>query len=137
MYLFINTCLENKIVFALKEKNVIIKKEFSVKNRQMEKIIGILDKFLNNNKIALEKISAIIGVTGTGKFTAARLGVSIANALSYSLAIPSEGLRLGEFESIAEAFTIGEKKLKNKKSGLLCPFYDKEPNITATKSQNQ
>src|SRR4030042_810882 len=134
MLLFINTCIENKIVLAFKEKNVIIKKEFSVKNRQAEKIIGILDKFLKNNKISLEKISAIIGVTGPGKFTAARLGVSIANALSYSLAIPSAGLRLDEFQSIEEAFALGEKKLKeNKKSGQLCPFYDKEPNITSKK----
>ncbi|MFH0854184.1 MAG: hypothetical protein V1891_01700 [bacterium] len=131
MYLFINTCIENKIVLAFKEKNVIIKKEFLVKNRQAEKIIGILDKFLKTNKISLKKISAIIGVTGPGKFTVTRLGVSIANALSYSLAVPPAGLRLDEFGSIAEAFAIGERKLKeNKKSGQLCPFYDKEPNIT-------
>lgn len=134
MTLFINTCIENKIILALKRDSFIIKKETALKSRQSEKIIELLDKFLKNHKIDIKNISAIIVVNGPGKFTAARAGVNAANALSYGLQIPIIALRLDAFFDLKDAFDCVEKKNKKiKKTFYIKPFYDKEPNITSKK----
>ena len=50
-------------------------------------ILEVLDK----HKLVLKDISEIMVATGPGSFTGLRVGVAVANALSYSLQIPVNG----------------------------------------------
>jgi len=139
MYLLINTCVEKKIIFAIKHCQKIIQKEILVKDRQGEKMIKELDRFLVKNHLTLKNVDGIITINGPGKFTALRAGVSIANGLAYALKIQVIGLAFNEFDSIADVFSLAEKKFKIKKNIGSCvsPAYGKEPNIFIKKAKKQ
>ncbi len=47
-----------------------------------------LAKLLNKSSISLENIDGIVCFRGPGSFTGLRIGLSVANALAYSLDIP-------------------------------------------------
>lgn len=134
MILFINTCVENKIILAIKTGATIIKQENISKNNQSEKMILTIDGFFKKNKIDIKKILEIVAVSGPGKFTSARAGVSVANAFAYALKIPVAPLRLDEFYDLRQAFAIADEKIKKAKMGeYISPFYDKTPNIISKK----
>lgn len=78
--------------------------------------------------VRLHQLEGIVGYRGPGSFTGLRIGLSVANALAYSLAIPVVA-------------TDGEAWLQDGISELLdglnqkvaMPEYGAEPNITAPK----
>jgi len=88
-----------------------------------------IDEILNKSSKTLEDVGGIIAFKGPGSFTGLRIGLSVANALSYSLNIPvvsstadqwvADGLKklqAGENEKIAlpeygsDAFVSRPKK---------------------------
>lgn len=54
-------------------------------------LLGLIDKVLKKGKIKKEDLDEIKVSTGPGSFTGIRVGVSVANALAYSLKIPVNG----------------------------------------------
>lgn len=133
MVLLINTSTEREIILALKEKEKIIEKRIKLKGGQSEKMIDELNKFLSEHKIYTNKIKGIIVVTGPGKFTSLRAGVSMANALAFSLKIPAVGISLNEANSSNNMFSVSEDKFKKIGEHIIVPFYGQEPNITSKK----
>ncbi len=74
------------------------------KSIQTEKIISnktqiilpMIDKILKKHSLELENLSEISINVGPGSFTGLRIGLAIANALSFVLKIPINGKKVGE-----------------------------------------
>ena len=117
-----------------KAGKLIAKKEFKAKYRQSERLLPAIDLLLKKAKVKLQDLAGIAVVRGPGPFTATRIGVTVANALSYALNIKIAGLRADEFNTVEAMIAMGWKKLKKEKAGKIVePVYDREPNITISK----
>ena len=57
----------------------------------------MVEKVLKGKGLTLKDIDSIEVNTGPGSFTGIRVGMSIANALSFSLKIPVNGKKVGDF----------------------------------------
>ncbi len=114
MILFINTCIEKKIILAIKENGKILKKEYEIKNRQAENMVASLDNFFVSFKKKIDNLKGVIAVNGNGNFTSLRVGISTANAISYALNIPIIDVRFDEFKDLEEVFLIYEKNKTRK-----------------------
>jgi len=135
MYLFINNISLNKITLGLgqakKPFDFLNLRNFQNKNDRV--LLGI-DRLLKKNKKTLSSLKGIIIINGPGSFAGIRVGLSVANTLSWALNIPAVGVNLSQEKDNQELVKIGMKKLlkiKNKKPVM--PFYGKEPNITKSK----
>jgi tRNA threonylcarbamoyladenosine biosynthesis protein TsaB len=74
------------------------------------------------------KITGIVAFQGPGSFTGLRIGISVANTLSYSLGVPVVGAVEKDW------IKSGLKALKSaKKDVYVMPEYGAEPNITIQK----
>ncbi len=132
MILYINTTERDFIKFALIDNKSIglnnpILSIKNVGNKQSENMIFLLNKFLKSKRIKLNNISKIVVNRGPGSFTSVRVGVVLANTLSYSLKIPVIGV---------DSFTPEKKEdylellKQSSKEEFIKPFYYKEANIT-------
>ena len=130
MFLIINTADSEKFFLALaKKEKIIFKKEFFVKYRQTEKLLPEIGKLFK--KYDNKTIKGIIVVSGPGSFTSLRIGITVANTLSWALNIPICAVKLNEFNNSDELIKMGNQKLKKiKGKNIIYPFYGQEPNIT-------
>jgi len=89
MILYIDTSdsLETKVGLD----NKIYK--FETKNHKSQKLLSLIDKILKKNKKSIKDISEIKVNLGPGSFTGLRVGISVANALSWALDIPINNRR--------------------------------------------
>ena len=69
----------------------------TVNNTQTQEVLPLIEKLLKEKKIKFNQINRIKVNTGPGSFTGLRVGVSIANALSFALKIPVNNKKAGEF----------------------------------------
>ena len=85
----------------------------------------IIDVLMEGNT-RLHELQGIVAYKGPGSFTGLRIGLSISNALAYSLQIPI--VTATEDDCVASGINrlIGKE---NEEVGL--PLYGAEPNITA------
>jgi tRNA threonylcarbamoyladenosine biosynthesis protein TsaB len=86
-----------------------------------QKIVELLTQSHNE----LDDIKAIVCFRGPGSFTGLRIGLSVANAMSYSLKIPIVGAEGGNWQADAIA-----KILKNINDKQVTPLYGNDPYIT-------
>ncbi|HUD09615.1 MAG TPA: tRNA (adenosine(37)-N6)-threonylcarbamoyltransferase complex dimerization subunit type 1 TsaB [Patescibacteria group bacterium] len=63
-----------------------------------EAVLPVIERLLKQNKLDIKEIEAIKVNKGPGSFTGLRVGVAIANALSFLLKIPVNGKKVGELE---------------------------------------
>ena len=63
-----------------------------------EATLPAIDKLLSRNKLKIADIEQVEVSKGPGSFTGLRVGVAIANALSFLLKIPVNGKKVGELE---------------------------------------
>lgn len=139
MYLLIATPDNNKFSLAIGkeniEKSLIVRKEY----KQSELLLRSIDRLVGN-----EKLSGVMVVAGPGAFSALRIGIVTANTLGYSLDLPVVGVKLKKDwlnlkgdDLLKKIWQEGKKKLRGsngwKNQMLVCPFYDKAPNITKPK----
>lgn len=61
-------------------------------------VLPLIDKILKQYKFTLDNIDFIQVNTGPGSFTGLRVGVAIANTLSFALLKPVNNKKLGEIE---------------------------------------
>jgi len=89
MMLYIDTSdsLETKVGLD----NKIYK--FETKNHKSQELLFLIDKVLRENKKNIKDISGIEVNLGPGSFTGLRVGLSVANALSWALDIPINNKR--------------------------------------------
>lgn len=71
--------------------------EQKIDTRKAQVVLPLFDKLLKRNNLKMSDISAIEVNTGPGSFTGIRVGISIANALSFALHIPVNKKKIGEF----------------------------------------
>lgn len=95
-------------------------------HRQLAETIHLKIKLLcEQNKLSFQDINDIIVFEGPGSFTGLRIGISVANALSYGLNIPIVGVQ-GE-----QWIEKGLKLISTKRNPApVVPFYGADANIT-------
>ncbi|MBU4332425.1 tRNA (adenosine(37)-N6)-threonylcarbamoyltransferase complex dimerization subunit type 1 TsaB [Patescibacteria group bacterium] len=135
MILVINTAESNKLVIAITRDDFILDKTVvRVQYKESEKLLSTVDKLLKKNKVKLTDLQGVVVVKGPGGFSSVRVGVVVANTLSYALQIPVVGVKLSEFEDLQGLIKMGKLRLKKTRVGeTVEPFYGREPNITGSK----
>lgn len=96
MKLFIDTSDSEEITVGLDGKT------FKEKARQKasQKLLPFIDELLKKKGKSLKDITEIEVNTGPGSFTGLRVGVSVANALGWTLGIPVNGKDLEKGEVV-------------------------------------
>ena len=95
--LFIDTSDNKKIVVGLRIQGKEFKKERGVEKNRDQAALPLIDTLLKEHKIKLSDIHSIKVSIGPGSFTGLRVGMAIANALSFALEIPVNNKKIGEF----------------------------------------
>ena len=86
--LSIDTSSNKQIIIGLRvnEKQHWIKKKIG--NRKAQVVLPMIDRWLRQHKVSLKDLRSIRVNAGPGSFTGIRVGMAIANALSFALKIP-------------------------------------------------
>lgn len=124
MYLYINTVShENAEVSIIgNDLGVMDTSGFSCEYQFQikDKLLKEIDKILARNKIVLKDLNGIIAANKSKEMTSLRIGISVANALAYSLDIP--------------VFGAGDKGFrKSRKFKPLKPEYEINPMLANVK----
>lgn len=95
--LLIDTSSNKEIAVGLEidRKKYILKRKINVQKAQAALLM--IEKILSKHNLKLKDLNEIKINTGPGSFTGLRVGVSVANALSFALKIPVNGKAAGEF----------------------------------------
>jgi tRNA threonylcarbamoyladenosine biosynthesis protein TsaB len=88
MILCIDTSDMKKVVVSLRKEGKILDTISEDREYGSQVLLPIIDKILKKNKLEYADLKGIEVETGPGSFTGLRVGVAVANALSYSLGIP-------------------------------------------------
>lgn len=95
--LLIDTSSNKEIIVKLQ----IGKKEYQNKQKigsqKAQVVLPLINKLLKKHKLQASDLDRIAVNTGPGSFTGLRVGISVANALSFALKIPVNGKKVGEF----------------------------------------
>lgn len=94
MILFIDTSKRNEVKVRLEFSNKI--KDKIAEDVQSQNVLVLINQLLKENKAKLSDLKEIKVNTGPGSFTGLRVGISVANALGFSLNIPVNGERAGK-----------------------------------------
>lgn len=101
-------------------KRAALKKKFSSKRDQAEKLLPAIVEFFKAHKLKLSDLKGIEVANRGGSFTSLRVGVVTANALAYSLGIAVAGESGG-----AKIVHQGRREFK-----VVEPSYGRAPRIT-------
>ncbi len=93
--LFLDFCSHRKC-FALTEDASVLAEMELQDHTDESSVMPAIETLLKNADRTLKDIGRIAAVTGPGGFMSQRVGLSIANALSWSLHIPISGLHLSD-----------------------------------------
>lgn len=94
MILYINTKDQQKVEVSLKKEGKIVKTLSKSREYGSQLLLPLIEKILKQEKIKYRDLKEIEVETGSGSFTGLRVGVSVANALGYSLNIPVNSKKL-------------------------------------------
>ena len=95
--LSIDTSSNKEILVGLRidGKEHLIKQEIGLQKAQV--VLPMMDKLLNTHGLSVTDLNKIEVNTGPGSFTGLRVGIAIANTLSFALSIPINNKKKGEF----------------------------------------
>ncbi len=84
--LYINTADKNRIEVELKGdlRDSLIKEQ----SFGSQVLLNLIDQILEQNKLSLKDLDAIEVNRGPGSYTGIKVGISVANALAFSLKVP-------------------------------------------------
>jgi L-threonylcarbamoyladenylate synthase len=94
--LLIDTADNKKNIIGLKINSKKFLKVEDVNSNRTQMILPMIDRLLKENEIKLRDICAIEVNIGPGSYTGLRVGLAVANALSFALKIPINGKKVGE-----------------------------------------
>lgn len=94
----IDTADNQNLVVSLEIKEKKDSIDSNGKSVKSQVVLPYIDTLLKRNKVNLGDIKGITVATGPGSFTGLRVGVAIANALSFFLEVSLNGKKVGELE---------------------------------------
>jgi len=94
MILHIDTKDKKTIKVSLKQKNKVIKSLREENQYGSQVLLPLILKLLQPTTYNLQTLQGIEVEIGPGSFTGLRVGVSVANALGFSLGIPVNGKKI-------------------------------------------
>lgn len=94
MILQIDTKNQKVVTVALKNNGKIVKSVSQENEYGSQVLLPLITKLLQDTGCKLQDLEGIEVEKGPGSFTGLRVGVSVANALGYSLGIPVNGKRM-------------------------------------------
>lgn len=92
MLLYIDTSDNQKTIVGLGQKRL----EKPTGPDKSQPVLTLINQILKKNKKTLKDLTEIEVNTGPGSFTGLRVGIAVANALSWALKIPVNGKRVGK-----------------------------------------
>jgi tRNA threonylcarbamoyladenosine biosynthesis protein TsaB len=115
--------------FALYSDHTLLAATKYLAHRDLAQTIHIkIAELLKQSKLSLKDIEGIICFKGPGSFTGLRIGLTVANSLSYGLNIPIVGSKGPNWQTKAIDDLANHKNQKT-----VLPFYGSEPHITQPK----
>jgi tRNA threonylcarbamoyladenosine biosynthesis protein TsaB len=96
MKLYIDTSQREEIIISLGGE--IFKT--NSKKEKSQRLLPFIDEVLKKKKLTLKDLTEIKVNTGPGSFTGLKVGVSVAQALGFSLGIPVNGKDMKKGENI-------------------------------------
>ena len=94
--LILDTSDNKKIMVGLKINNKKYIQTKKITSNKTQIILPMIDKILKKYALKPKDLSEIKINAGPGSFTGLRVGLAIANALSFTLKIPVNGKKIGE-----------------------------------------
>lgn len=126
MLLFINTNSKEEINFAITDDAGIVlnSKKHIIDFKDSQKILNLLEEFINNSKLNINNINYLVVCNGPGINMNFRIGIIISNTIAYALKIKMVSILSSEFSSLEEFIKIGIEKINKKEySDLISPEY--------------
>jgi len=112
-------------LYLYRDEELLVELKWEAHRQLAETLHQKIDELLSGQSMSLEDISKICVYQGPGSFTGLRIGISVANALAYSLNVPIAG---------AEGDDWLEKTLSsNGSENPAVPHYGSDPHITKQK----
>jgi len=100
-------------------------------DRQLAVTLNLkIKQLLDQNKLELNNLEGLIAFIGPGSFTGLRIGLSVMNALAYSLKIPIIGNNNFDHDGLIISI---KKLLNNDNEYKLQPIYNDVPRTTQPK----
>ena len=127
--LAIRTDSETAELYILTREGKIANKQIWQAGRNLSKdLLKTISNLLKKAEINFNNLGAVVVYRGPGSFTGLRIGISVANAIAYSLDIPVVGTTGKRW------ITVDSKQInKTKNRQFIVPEYGAEPNITKPK----
>lgn len=94
--LILDTSDNKKIIIGLKINGKEHIRTEKIKSNKTQIILPMIDKILRKHSLGPEDLLEIKINAGPGSFTGLRVGLAIANALSFVLKIPINGKKVGD-----------------------------------------
>lgn len=94
MVLYINTSDQKKVVVSLKDGGEVVKSLTEENKLGSQVLLLLIEKILKLERLEYGNLKGIEVEVGPGSFTGVRVGVSVANALGFSLGIPVNGKKI-------------------------------------------
>lgn len=94
MILHINTKDQKVTTVSLKKAGKVTKTLSEENKYGSQALLPLIEKVLKDDKLDINELTGIEVEAGPGSFTGLRVGVSVANALGFSLAIPVNGKKI-------------------------------------------
>ena len=94
MILYIDTKDQKVIKVSLKKVGKIVKSLSEENQFGSQVLLPLIEKILKEEKLEYKDLKGIEVETGPGSFTGLRVGVSVANALGFSLGILVNGKKI-------------------------------------------
>jgi|SRR3989344_3009700 len=94
MILHINTKDQKTVMVSLRKDGEEIKSLSKNNEYGSQVLLPLIEKLLKKYKIDFKDLDGIEVETGPGSFTGLRVGVSVANAIGYTLNIPVNGKKI-------------------------------------------
>lgn len=94
MILHIDTKDQRIIKVSLKKGGKVMESLTKENVYGSQVLLSLIDEILKKNQLDFKDIKGIEVETGPGSFTGLRVGVSVANALGYSLKVPVNGKKI-------------------------------------------
>jgi len=143
-YLFINTAEKNSEIAFFSESKTFFYKSFPGTKKQSEMLLPNLKTSFDKIGAKFSEIDGLIVISGPGPFTGLRVGVTVANAICYTLNVPIYTLKLEKYKKLTDKANLLKSEVqkcffkilpvkqirKLSEQKIAIPFYDKEPNIT-------